>query len=105
MAAEILQQGGSAVDAAITGMLCSGVVQPASSGIGGGGFMTVRLNNGSVFALNFRETAPLAADENMFDGNSTLSRLVLVYCMHHSLGGNRITSVECMVKLCLVWLL
>ena len=71
LAAGILDRGGSAVDAAITGMLCSGVVQPASSGIGGGGFMTIRLWNDSVYVLNFRETAPMTADENIFNGNST----------------------------------
>ena len=79
MAADILRRDGSAVDAAITGMLCSGVVQPISSGIGGGGFMMIRLRNGSVYALNFRETAPLAADENMFNGNSTLSSIVSLF--------------------------
>lgn len=89
MAADILRRNGSAVDAAITGMLCSGVVQPASSGIGGGGFMTVRLNNGSVYALNFRETAPLAADENIFNSNATLSVLVGTIGAHNHHGKRR----------------
>ena len=71
MSAAILVQNGSAVDAAITGMLCTGVVYAESSGIGGGGFMVVRLANGSVYALNFREKAPAAATEDM----STASRV------------------------------
>ncbi len=76
MSADVLLDGGSAVDAAIVGMLCSGVVHSESSGIGGGGFMTIRLTNGSVYAINFRETAPLAATEDMFKSNSTSSRSV-----------------------------
>jgi gamma-glutamyltranspeptidase/glutathione hydrolase/leukotriene-C4 hydrolase len=76
VAADILQRGGSAVDSAIAGMICSGAVHPQASGIGGGAFMVIRLNNGSVFVLNSRETAPLEADENMFNGNATLKRLV-----------------------------
>ena len=79
LAADILRRDGSAVDAAITGMLCSGVVQPESSGIGGGGFMTIRLSNGSVYALNFRETAPLAAHEDMFHSNASLARKVRLH--------------------------
>ena len=78
MSADILLRNGSAVDAAITGMLCNGVVQPESSGIGGGGFMTIRLKNGSVYVLNFRETAPLAATEDMFHSNASLANTVSV---------------------------
>lgn len=76
MAAEILRNDGSAVDAAITGMLCTGVLYAESSGIGGGGFMTVRLNNGSVYALNFREVAPMASTKDMFDSNPALAKTV-----------------------------
>lgn len=76
MAADILRQNGSAVDAAITGMLCSGAVHVESSGIGGGGFMTVRLSNGSVYTLNFRETAPKAATEDMFHSNASVAKKV-----------------------------
>lgn len=76
ISAGILLQKGSAVDAAITAMLCNGAVQPESSGIGGGGFMVIRHTNGSVYTINFRETAPLAATENMFHENASLSQKV-----------------------------
>lgn len=39
------------------------------SGIGGGGFMLVRSPNGSYEFIDFRETAPAASFENMFQGN------------------------------------
>ena len=76
MSADILRKGGSAVDATITAMLCVGVVHAESSGIGGGGFMVIRDTNGSVVAINFRETAPAAATVDMYHSNSTLSELV-----------------------------
>lgn len=75
ISAGILKQNGSAVDAAITALLCLGVVHAESSGLGGGGFMVVRHENGSVYAINFRETAPSQASENMFHSSSNLSRL------------------------------
>lgn len=78
MAADILRKNGSAVDAAITAMLCGGVVHAESSGLGGGGFMVVRLNNGSVYSINFREVAPLAATEDMYHSNPSLSRTVRI---------------------------
>ncbi|KAI9572200.1 gamma-glutamyltranspeptidase [Boletus coccyginus] len=69
---DVLKEGGSAVDAAISAALCTGVVNMFSSGIGGGGFMTVRVppqtENGTseVFTVDFRETAPELASKTMF---------------------------------------
>lgn len=58
----ILAQGGSATDAAIAVMLALTVVEPQSSGIGGGGFL-VRADgtNGAITTYDGRETAPTAA--------------------------------------------
>lgn len=61
----ILAQGGSATDAAIAVMLALTVVEPQSSGIGGGGFM-VRSNGESVITIDGRETAPAAATGTRF---------------------------------------
>ncbi|HJP38093.1 MAG: gamma-glutamyltransferase [Gammaproteobacteria bacterium] len=66
-AMEILQQGGHAVDAAIAAHTVLGLVEPQSSGIGGGGFMLVydRASN-NLSAYDGRETAPAGASEAMF---------------------------------------
>ncbi|KAG8383471.1 hypothetical protein BUALT_Bualt04G0016700 [Buddleja alternifolia] len=69
---DILREGGHAVDAAVAAVLCLGVVSPASSGIGGGAFMLVRLANGTKEAYDMRETAPKRASKNMYAGNLTL---------------------------------
>ncbi|HEV8437541.1 MAG TPA: gamma-glutamyltransferase [Methylomirabilota bacterium] len=63
---EILRKGGNAVDAAVAVGYALGVGDPYHSGIGGGGFMVVRLNTGDVHALDFRETAPRAAHREMY---------------------------------------
>ncbi|KHN04813.1 Gamma-glutamyltranspeptidase [Glycine soja] len=55
---DVLREGGHAVDAAVASALCLGVVSPASSGLGGGAFMLLRLNNGVAKAFDMRETAP-----------------------------------------------
>ncbi|KAJ0864793.1 putative aminoacyltransferase, Glutathione gamma-glutamate hydrolase [Helianthus annuus] len=66
----VLQQGGHAVDAAVATALCLGVVNPMASGVGGGGFMVVRsAATSQTLAFDFRETAPLAASENMYENN------------------------------------
>jgi gamma-glutamyltranspeptidase / glutathione hydrolase len=67
--AEILAKGGSAADAAIAMMLALTVVEPQSSGIGGGGFL-VHLDGdeGEVSTINGRETAPAAATPDRFMG-------------------------------------
>lgn len=64
---EILKIGGSAVDAAISTSLCLGTFNPFASGLGGGGFMVVTLLNGTSLTINFRETAPKAANRDMFN--------------------------------------
>ncbi len=64
---EILQAGGSAVDAAIATKIVLGLVEPQSSGIGGGGFMLhYGAGKGEITAYDGRETAPAAATPGMF---------------------------------------
>ena len=63
---EILAQGGSATDAAIAVMLALTVVEPQSSGIGGGGFYVRGGPDGAVETIDGRETAPAAAGPDWF---------------------------------------
>lgn len=66
---EILQRGGSAADAAVAVQAALSLVEPQSSGIGGGAFMTYyEGRTGRVIVYDGRETAPAGADPNMFIG-------------------------------------
>ena len=66
--AAMLRQGGSATDAAIATMLALSVVEPQSSGIGGGGFYVRAAPDGTVETVDGRETAPAGADPAWFLG-------------------------------------
>jgi gamma-glutamyltranspeptidase/glutathione hydrolase len=66
--AQILRRGGSATDAAIAVMLALTVVEPQSSGIGGGGFLVRAKDTGEVDTFDGRETAPAAAAPDWFLG-------------------------------------
>ncbi len=64
--AEILRKGGSATDAAIATMLALTVVEPQSSGIGGGGFYVRSDASGMPETIDGRETAPATATPSRF---------------------------------------
>lgn len=66
---EMLKKGGSAADAAMAMMLALTVVEPQSSGIGGGGFLLYQdSSKGILSTINGRETAPAAATPDRFVG-------------------------------------
>lgn len=71
---QIMRDGGNAVDAAVATAFALAVVLPEAGNIGGGGFMVVRMADGTTAALDFREKAPLAASRNMYlDANGDLT--------------------------------
>lgn len=71
---DILKKGGNAIDAAVGVGFALGVAEPQSSGLGGGGFMVVRIaKTGETKFIDFREIAPAKATPDMWvldkDGN------------------------------------
>jgi gamma-glutamyltranspeptidase/glutathione hydrolase len=64
--AQILAEGGNAVDAAIAVQWALAVSYPIAGNIGGGGFMVLRMNNGNFNTLDFREKAPKRARPGMY---------------------------------------
>jgi gamma-glutamyltranspeptidase / glutathione hydrolase len=76
---QVLKTGGNAVDAAVAIGFTLAVTHPSAGNIGGGGFLLLRLANGEVHFLDFREEAPQGATRNMYlgpDGNPTQASLV-----------------------------
>ena len=65
VAEQILRAGGNAVDAGIAAGLALAVTYPEAGNIGGGGFMLIRMNGENAF-IDYRETAPSAADRDMY---------------------------------------
>jgi hypothetical protein len=67
ISADILTEGGNAMDAAVAAALCLGVVSPASSGLGGGCFILgYNKSKGESTFIDSREVAPAASTEDMF---------------------------------------
>ncbi len=64
----ILQSGGNAIDAAVAVGFALAVTHPAAGNLGGGGFMLVRLANGTTNFIDFRERAPQSASRDMYLG-------------------------------------
>jgi gamma-glutamyltranspeptidase/glutathione hydrolase len=81
--ADIMRKGGNAIDAAIAVQFALAVVYPIAGNIGGGGFMVIRLNDGTHYSLDYREKAPKKTSEDMYvdeqgeivEGLSTLGHL------------------------------
>ena len=68
---DALKAGGNAVDAVVAAAFCQGVVSPAHSGLGGGGFAIVHDHKFmNSYGYDFRETAPFAATPDMLAGKS-----------------------------------
>ncbi|KAI0469399.1 gamma-glutamyltranspeptidase [Xylaria cf. heliscus] len=66
---DLLALGGNAVDAFIGTQLCVGVIGMYHSGLGGGGFALIRDESGEYTVIDYRESAPAAAFEDMYKGD------------------------------------
>lgn len=70
---EVLREGGNAVDAAVATGFALAVVHPIAGNLGGGGFLLLRTHDGKSTFIDFREKAPLAATETMYqDANGNV---------------------------------
>lgn len=63
---EVLRSGGNAIDAAVAVGFTLAVSEPNAGGLGGGGFMLIRLADGRTSFLDFREKAPASAHRDMY---------------------------------------
>ena len=65
---QVMKAGGNAIDAAVAVGFALAVTWPSAGNLGGGGFMLVRLEDGTAEAIDYRERAPLAASRDMYLG-------------------------------------
>ena len=81
VAADILKKGGNAVDAAVGLGLALAVTHPSAGNIGGGGFMVIRMADGTAVAVDYREKAPGKAHARMYldpDGNRAVNQNIVL---------------------------
>lgn len=64
--ADVMRDGGNAVDAAVATAFVLAVTYPSAGNIGGGGFLVFRSADGETICYDFREMAPAAATPAMF---------------------------------------
>lgn len=71
----VLKSGGNAIDAAVAVGFALAVTHPTAGNLGGGGFLLLRMADGSTNFLDFRETAPAKASHDMYlDGDGKPTR-------------------------------
>jgi gamma-glutamyltranspeptidase/glutathione hydrolase len=66
--ADVMKQGGNAVDAAVATGFALAVTFPEAGNLGGGGYMVIRMADGRTDAIDYREVAPQAAARDMYVG-------------------------------------
>ena len=77
--AEVMRDGGNAIDAAVATAFALAVTYPTAGNIGGGGFLVYRPAEGDPVAYDFRETAPARSSPTMFMKDGTYDRVI-----HHN---------------------
>lgn len=87
---EIMEKGGNAVDAAVAVGFALGLAEPNSSGLGGGGFMTLRTEDGTTLFIDFRERAPMAATPEMWQSYTDAEGKTRVIGSQNSDGGKSV---------------
>lgn len=85
---QILEAGGNAIDAAVAVGFALGFAEPNATGVGGGGFMTLRLaSTGETVFIDFRERAPSAVSPEMWQTYTDANGNTAVIGSQKTLGG------------------
>jgi len=96
---EIMKAGGNAVDAAVATGFALAVTSSSNGNIGGGGFMTIRMADGRIATLDYRETAPAAATRNMYlDADGKLTNKSTVGYLASGVPGSVAGMAEALAK-------
>jgi gamma-glutamyltranspeptidase/glutathione hydrolase len=86
----IMEKGGNAVDAAVAVGFTLGLAEPNSTGVGGGGFMTLHTESGDTLFIDFRERAPMAATPDMWQTYTNADGKTVVIGNQNTDGGKSV---------------